>query len=133
MPPALNVARNSEQNFVSRSCKTYRRCSSNPSSPVALRAICCIHAWSGCRVIPARSVRKLDLTDTTGDRAAGSAGRDNIVSAMTRLLHPFRFVLIAVSGWLNDHQLLLIDYLREENRVLREQLGDKRLRFTDDQ
>jgi hypothetical protein len=52
---------------------------------------------------------------------------------MTRLLHPFRFVLIAVSGWLNDHQLLLIDYLPEENRVLREQLGDKRLRFTDDQ
>src|SRR5439155_13503150 len=30
-------------------------------------------------------------------------------------------------------QLLLIDYLREENRVLREQLGEKRLRFTDDQ
>jgi hypothetical protein len=52
---------------------------------------------------------------------------------MTRLLNPFRFVLIAVSGWLNDHQLLLIGYLREENRVLREQSGDKRLRFTDDQ
>jgi hypothetical protein len=29
--------------------------------------------------------------------------------------------------------LLLIDYLREENRVLREQLGGRRLRFTDDQ
>jgi len=34
---------------------------------------------------------------------------------------------------MNGRQLLLIDYLREENRVLREQLGDKRLRFTDDQ
>src|SRR5262249_9359498 len=32
-----------------------------------------------------------------------------------------------------DRQFLLIDYLREENRVLREQLGEKRLRFTDDQ
>jgi len=52
---------------------------------------------------------------------------------MTRILDPFRFVLIALSGWMNDRQLLLIDYLREENRVLREQLGDKRLRFTDDQ
>jgi putative transposase len=52
---------------------------------------------------------------------------------MTRILDPFRFVLIALSGWMNDRQLLLIDYLREENRVLREQLGDKRLRFSDDQ
>ena len=52
---------------------------------------------------------------------------------MTRVLDPLRFVLIAVSGWMNGRQLLLIDYLREENRVLREQLGDKRLRFTDDQ
>jgi len=52
---------------------------------------------------------------------------------MTRLLTPFRFVLIALSGVMNEHQSLLIDYVREENRVLREQLGDKRLRFTDDQ
>src|SRR5215472_7078285 len=42
---------------------------------------------------------------------------------MTRLLDPFRFVVIALSGWMNGRQLLLIDYLREENRVLREQLG----------
>lgn len=27
----------------------------------------------------------------------------------------------------------MIDYLKEENRVMREQLGDQRLRFTDDQ
>lgn len=52
---------------------------------------------------------------------------------MTRVLHPFRLVLIALSGWMNDRQSLLIDYLPEENRVLREQLGDKRLRLTDDQ
>jgi hypothetical protein len=42
-------------------------------------------------------------------------------------------VLIAVSGWMNQQQLELINYLREENRVLREQLGGKRLRFHDDQ
>src|SRR3954453_9787918 len=34
---------------------------------------------------------------------------------------------------MNGRQSSLIDYLREENRVLREQLGGKRLRFTDDQ
>jgi len=52
---------------------------------------------------------------------------------MTKSLDPFRFLLIAVSGWMNQQQLRLIDYLREENRVLREQLGQKRLRFNDDQ
>ena len=44
---------------------------------------------------------------------------------MTRSLDSFRFVLIAVSGWMNQQQLELINYLREENRVLREQLGRK--------
>ena len=33
---------------------------------------------------------------------------------------------------MNRHQLLSIDYLREENRILREH-GGRRLRFTDDQ
>jgi putative transposase len=50
-----------------------------------------------------------------------------------RVLDPFRFLLIAVSGWMNQQQQQIIEYLREENRVLREQLGDRRLRFTDDQ
>src|SRR3982751_1179173 len=50
-----------------------------------------------------------------------------------RVLDPFRFLLIAISGWMNQHQLQIIEYLREENRVLREQLGDRRLRFHDDQ
>lgn len=42
-------------------------------------------------------------------------------------------MLVAVAGWMNQHQLLVIDYLREENRILREQLGGRRLRFTDGQ
>jgi hypothetical protein len=50
-----------------------------------------------------------------------------------RVLDPFRFLLIAVSGWMNQRQLQVIDYLREENRVLREQLGDRRLRLDDSQ
>jgi hypothetical protein len=52
---------------------------------------------------------------------------------MSRILDPFRFVLIAVAGWMNQRQLQVIDYLREENRVLREQLGARRLRLNDDQ
>jgi hypothetical protein len=50
-----------------------------------------------------------------------------------RVLDPFRFVLIAVAGWMNQHQQQMIEYLREDNRVLREQLGGRRLRFTDEQ
>src|SRR3954467_12398298 len=34
---------------------------------------------------------------------------------------------------MNHQQQQAIDFLREENRVLREQLGGRRLRFTDDQ
>ena len=52
---------------------------------------------------------------------------------MPRILDPFRFLLLAVADWMNQHQLLAIDYLREENRVLREQLGGRRLRLNDDQ
>jgi hypothetical protein len=52
---------------------------------------------------------------------------------MSGVLDPFRFVLVAVAGWMNQRQLQVIDYLREENRVLREQLGGRRLRLNDDQ
>jgi putative transposase len=52
---------------------------------------------------------------------------------MRNILNPFRFVVIAIAGWMNQKQQYAIDYLREENRVLREQLGTRRLRFTDDQ
>ena len=48
-----------------------------------------------------------------------------------------RFLLGWMAGWINQRQLEVIDYLREENRVPREQLrvehraGGRRLRFTD--
>jgi hypothetical protein len=51
---------------------------------------------------------------------------------MPRMLDPFQFVLVAVAGWMNQRQQQTIEYLREENRVLREQLGDRRVRFNDD-
>jgi hypothetical protein len=42
---------------------------------------------------------------------------------MPRVLDPIQFVIIALAGWMNTRQLQTIEYLREENRVLREQLG----------
>ena len=52
---------------------------------------------------------------------------------MPRVLDPFRLVPIAVAEWMNQCQLQIIDYLREENRLLREQLGGRRVRLNDNQ
>jgi putative transposase len=52
---------------------------------------------------------------------------------VNRGLNPFEFVVIAVAGWMNQRQRDVIDYPREEKCVLREQLGERRLRFADDQ
>ena len=45
----------------------------------------------------------------------------------------FHFLLLVVAGWVNRHQNQVIEYLKEENRVLREQLHGRRLRLTNDQ
>ncbi len=44
-----------------------------------------------------------------------------------------QFLVLTFAGWLNRRQEDLIDYLREENRVLREQLGSRPVRLTDAQ
>jgi hypothetical protein len=49
---------------------------------------------------------------------------------MPPLLLPFQLVLLMFAGWLNCHQLDVIEYLQEENRVLKARLGGKHLRFT---
>ncbi len=41
--------------------------------------------------------------------------------------------VVAIAAWINRSQQQVIDYLLEENRVLREQLGSRRLRLTDAQ
>jgi transposase InsO family protein len=46
-------------------------------------------------------------------------------------IHPFHLVLSALAHWANKEQAAIIDYLREENRVLRDRLGPGKLRFTD--
>jgi putative transposase len=52
---------------------------------------------------------------------------------MTADLSPLRLLLVTLAGWVNRHQQEVIDYLVEENRVLHEQLGDRRVRLNDDQ
>ena len=38
-----------------------------------------------------------------------------------------RFLILTAAGWVNRHQEDVIDYLREENRVLREHVGGELL------
>ena len=52
---------------------------------------------------------------------------------MTPVIQPFHLLVIALAGWFNRHQQAVIDYLVEENLVLKEQLEGQRLRFTDEQ
>src|ERR1700704_2632378 len=41
------------------------------------------------------------------------------------------FLLMVVSGWVHRQQLIVIEYLQVENRLLKEHLRGKRIRFTD--
>jgi putative transposase len=52
---------------------------------------------------------------------------------MTADFLPLRLLLLTLAGWVNRHQQHVIDYLVEENRVLREQLTGRRVRLTNDQ
>src|SRR5215471_14792432 len=52
---------------------------------------------------------------------------------MDALPPPLAFLCLLFSGWVNRQQQAVIDYLLEENRVLRAAQGSRRLRLTDDQ
>ena len=52
---------------------------------------------------------------------------------MTADLYPLQVQLVTLAGWVNRHQQHVIEYLVEENRVLKGQLTGRRLRLTDDQ
>ena len=58
---------------------------------------------------------------------------DSLLKRCRRRWTRSAFCLIAVAGWMNQQQQHAIEYLREENRILRAQLGSRRLRLTDDQ
>ena len=44
---------------------------------------------------------------------------------------PVQMLLLMFSGWVNRQQLEVIEYLKEENRLLKGRLGGQRNRFTD--
>ena len=48
------------------------------------------------------------------------------------MLHPWQILVATMAGWITRQQDAAINYLREENRVLKQQLG-RRLRLTDAQ
>ncbi len=52
---------------------------------------------------------------------------------MARVIRPWQVLVLATAGWISRHQDAVIEYLREENRVLKQQLGGRRLRLTDAQ
>ena len=52
---------------------------------------------------------------------------------MEPLPPPLAFIVLLFAGWVNRQQQAVIDYLLEENRVLRTAHGHRRVRLTDDQ
>jgi hypothetical protein len=52
---------------------------------------------------------------------------------MDSLPPPLAFLVLVFAGWVNRQQQAIIDYLLEENRILRMAHGSRRLRLTDDQ
>ena len=52
---------------------------------------------------------------------------------MRMFLDPFCFLVVSLSGWMNERQQHAIHYLMAENPVPREQVGNRRMRFSDDQ
>jgi hypothetical protein len=43
----------------------------------------------------------------------------------------FQLLVHMLAGWVNRHQQSVIEYLQAENRALREQLGPRRIRWTE--
>ena len=52
---------------------------------------------------------------------------------MNTITQPWHVLLTALAGWLNREQQQIIEYLQEENKVLKEHLNRKRIRYTDKQ
>jgi hypothetical protein len=44
---------------------------------------------------------------------------------------PLSFLLIILAGWVHRHQLIVIEFLQAENRLLKDRLRGRRIRFND--
>ena len=49
----------------------------------------------------------------------------------TTVTYSVDILVVALAGWLSRRQTAVLEYLREENRVLRKRIGTRRIRFTD--
>jgi putative transposase len=58
---------------------------------------------------------------------------DRYDGRMTAEFDPLQVLLVAFSGWVHREQQRTIEYLVEENRVLKEHLKGRKLRLNDDQ
>jgi MaoC like domain len=54
-------------------------------------------------------------------------------TSRSTVLRGFLWLLLTVTGWLDRREREALAYLIEENRLLRRQVGGRRLRFTDDE
>jgi hypothetical protein len=52
---------------------------------------------------------------------------------MNFILHPWHLLTYILAGWINRHQQDAIDYLKTENQILREKLGNRRILLNDHQ
>ena len=50
---------------------------------------------------------------------------------MVATLFPLQYLVVTLALWLNRQQQEVIDYLKEENRLLKAKLGDRKIQFTD--
>ena len=50
---------------------------------------------------------------------------------MVASLFPLQYLIAILALWLNRHQQEVIDYLKEENRMLTAKLGGRKLQFSD--
>jgi hypothetical protein len=52
---------------------------------------------------------------------------------MVMKVKPMGMLLMMLAGWINRHQQDVITYLKEEDKILREKLGTKRILLNDNQ
>jgi hypothetical protein len=48
-------------------------------------------------------------------------------------LRPWTMILTMLAGWINQYQQDVIEYLKQENAILKEKLGKKRIILLDEQ
>ena len=51
---------------------------------------------------------------------------------MNFVLQPWQLLVVILAGWVNRQQQEVIDYLRTENRILKQAHGGRRILLNDD-